>query len=957
MAVNWADRIPAFSRSPSRFLSGTTAEAFLAELLRELRDDRASYGVKVLLLSPLCEYTALLCPSDSVGEETALELMSVFAQCPPKSAQFRCHLLLALTSVLVCTSCVSSRSRASQDFLDLLLQISQDTSDLHGDGALHSLRVTACDCLRELEACSPGLLSQHVELLSGLRQRETFRFHQAFAGLHTLVLRNAVYQLTQDTGAGAEQLKALLGGNTSVAWGADQDSGLANNKDSTILSSLILGTMGTVPTLHTGPDCKELRSVLSSLLEESYLLTPLCQAALLHRLTEVVAMVPGVPPAIFRAQLLRLLGTSKVCLLHTTLLMKCAFTDSLFSAEDEAFILKRLVVLSQHPLLSTPEKLFYMDCILHFPENRPVNCGDGDESLPVLLTPQLASALLPTVFNDSATMLARLNLLCLVYLEEGEEGEGGDGGEGRGLAYLYEHLSSLLHIVENRGSREIVVTFFRAAFLFLSYFYRMEHYSTSLVEKLCQLYIHHTHLAPHLISLADQTQDRLSESNWAVELLKELQAVITKAPLTQLTLQDLRWHLKMLARVAEEGKIPQHSTLSFLSSIITPSSSSLCVSGDWRLGNSVLGVCRRLLGHPSLDSLLIPLADILQHLACRYGDTDIQDHARLYYTLLTTLSREKLAGVLAQGATEGGRQVKKRSLSCIMADSEGLTSLLTIHQTEKAIFSVVEVDSEPQRETQTDTGSVLKQNEAHKCPDEVNTTLEAYRSQFNDPAFASEITLSYKLRHTEAYDSRFDQLYSIRLHFSLTDDHYEELSDVSVPCLCRERPSPVMKLRLKPRRPYPTTLHASAIFTTQDGLCWHTILPDIHVAFQQAFLPLPAPPAWGRGGKINLFEGLWDELCSESEDCATSLFCCQLKEAALMSLVEKHFLPYLISDSSHTEEFKVLFFLPPQLHILLKIRSEEDAAHFDIATDNWQLLPHISSYLLTLTSSQEDAHS
>lgn len=278
-------------------------------------------------MSPLCEYPTLLCPSVSVGEETALDLMSVFAQCPTKSTQFRCHLLLALTSVLVCTSCVSSRSRASQDFLDLLLQISQDTGDLHGDSSLHSVRITACDCLRELEACSPGLLSQHIELLSGLRQRETFRLHQAYAGLHTLVLRNAVYQLTQEKGAGAVQLKALVGGNTSVAWEADPDSGLRpNNKDSPLLSSLILGPMGTVPTLQTGPDCKELRSVLSSLLEESYFLTPLCQAALLHRLIEVVAMVPGVPPAIFRAQLLRLLGTSKVCVKQNTTEMNVSLT-------------------------------------------------------------------------------------------------------------------------------------------------------------------------------------------------------------------------------------------------------------------------------------------------------------------------------------------------------------------------------------------------------------------------------------------------------------------------------------------------------------------------------------------------------------------------------------------------------------------------------------------------------
>ncbi|XP_060897413.1 AP-5 complex subunit beta-1 [Labrus mixtus] len=947
MAANWAERISVFSSSPSRFLSGTTADAFLAELLRELRDDRASYSVKVLLLSPICEYPTLLCPSDSVGEETALELMSVFAQCPSKYVQFRCQLLLALTSALICTSCVSNQSRASQDFLDLLLQVAQDTSDLQGDGALRSLRAAACDCLRELEACSPGLLSQHLELLGGLRQREGSRLHQAYAGLHTLVLRNSVYQLTQEAGAGAEHLKALLGGNTTVAWEAEQDSGRTKNKDSALLASVILGPMGTVPTLQTGSDSKELRSVLSSLLEESYLLTPMCQASLLYRLTEVVAMVPGVPPSVFRAQLLRLLGTSEVCLLHATLLMKCAFTDSLFSAEDEAFILKRLVVLSQHPLLSTPEKLLYMDCILHFPENRPIGCGDGDETLPVLLTPRLASALLPTVFNDSATMLARLNLLSLVYLEEGEEGE-----ESLGLAYLYEHLNSLLHIVEHGGGREMVVTFFRATFLFLFYFSHLERFANRLLEKLCTLYFSHTHLAPQLINLADQTQEKLPESNWALRLLSALRGVITEAPLAQLNSQDLSQHLKMLARVAEEGEIPQQSTLSFLSRILAQSPASLFMSGDWRLGNSLLGICRRLLDHPSLDSLLIPQADVLQHLACSYGDTDIQDHARLYYALLTTLSREKLVSVLAQGLTEGGRQVKKRTLSSIMADSEGLTSTLSIHQTEKAIIKLVEAQSEQQEAIQSDMDS--DQNQTENCPN----TLTAYRAQFDESSVASDVTLNYLLMWGTD-NSRFDQLFSIRLHFTLTDNRYEELSDISVPCLFRERPAPVVKLRLKPKRPYPTVLRVSAIFTTQDGLSWLTVLPDIHVAFQQTFLPPPVPLAWGRGNKLSLFESLWDEINSESgeedlQDCATSLFCCQLEEDALVALVKEHFLPFLISKFEEEEETKVLFFLPPQSHVLLKVKSEEDAVHFKIATDDWQLLPHISSYLLTITTSQKN---
>ncbi|KAM9364418.1 AP-5 complex subunit beta-1 [Pholidichthys leucotaenia] len=943
MSVNWAERVSSWSRSPSLLLSGSS-ELLLAELLREIRDDRATFAVKILLLTPLCEHPSLLCSSESLGEETALELMSVFAQCPSKNVQFRCHLLLALTSVLICTSCVSHRSSASLDFLVLLLQVSQDPSDINGDAALRSLRATACDCLRELEACCPGLLSQRLELLARLRQQETSRLHQAYAGLQILVLRNAVYRLTQEAGAGAEHLKALLGGNAAAEWEAEQNSELtATVKDSAILSSLILGPMGTVPTLQTGADCKELRSVLSSLLDESYLLTPLCQAGLLRRVTEVVAMVPGVPPAIFRTHLLRLLGTCEVCLLHATLLMKCMFTDSLFSSEDEAFILKRLIMLSQHPLLSTPEKLFYMDCILHFPENRPISCGE--DSLPVQLTQQLALPLSPTVFNDSATMLARLNLLSLVCLEEGEQEEGdGEGAKSLGVSYLCDQVASLLRIVENDCSREIVVPSFRAAFLFLSHFHHMEVYTSSLSKQLCRLYLRHPRLAPHLINLADQTQDRLPESSWAVRFLSALQAVITGAFIAQLTPQDLACHLKILTRVAEEGNISQSNTLNFLSGVTilpSPPSSSLRLNGDWCLGSKILGVCRRLLIHPSLDSLIIPLADILQHLAHCYGDTDIQDHARLYYSLLTTLSREKLAGVLVQGPMETGQQVKKQSLSCLMADSEGLRSALTVHQTVMAIIRLNEAPSEPQ-DTQ---GANVDQEEVEEL------TLDTYRSQFSDPSFASEIILRYQLTHINGHDPRFDQIFSIRLHFLLTDDHYEELCDISVPCLFKDRPPPTVQLRLKPRQPCPTTLHASAIFTTQDGLSWHTALPDVHVAFRQTFLPLPGTPPYGRGSRLSVFEGLWEEIHSGGIDGTNSLFCCQLKEAALNTLVDKHFFPFLVSESPHKEDFKVIFFLPPNSHMLLKVRPEEDAALFHIATDNWWLLPHINSYLLTITNS------
>ncbi|XP_061640346.1 AP-5 complex subunit beta-1 isoform X1 [Phyllopteryx taeniolatus] len=941
MAVNWTAKISAFSHNPSRFISSKSAETFLAELLRELRDDRVTDSTKVCLLSPLCEQPALLCPTVSVGEETVLELLSVFAHCPDTCVQFRSCLLVTLTSVLICTFCASNTINVCVDVLDLLLQIVQDTSDLHSDSFL-LFRATACESLQELETCCPNLLSKRLELIGGLWAKETSRLHQPYARLHTLVLKNCVYQLASDPGSGDEHLKILVGENTMVNWEADQEL-VQPDEDSAILSSLIMGQMGTVPILHTGRDCKDLRSVMSAILENSFLLTPLCQAEVLHKLMEMVAMVPVVPPSIFRVQLLRMLGTSEVCLVHTTLLMKYAYTDSLFSTDDEAFILRRLVVLSQHPLLSIAEKLFFMDYVLHFPENRPIGCGNGNETPPVLLTPQLACTLAPTVFDDSTTMLGRFNLLLLIYQEEGEK----DGEEGKGMVYLCEHLSLLLHIVVRGHSREIVVMFFRAVFLFLVYFCHVERYSNSIADKLCMLYHRQTHLALHILNLADQTSDLFPECNWATRLCRALQGIITEAPLGQLNATDLSWHLKVLTRVAEEGQIPQLSTLRLLSNVvITP---SLCVSSDWRLGNCVLGLCRRLMTHPSLDSLFTTLANILQHIVCCYGDADIQDHAQLYYCLLTTLSKEKLTGIVTQGLREEGHNVK-HSLSCIMADTERLTSVLTIHQTDKPVLRLVELKyPEPQGRNKSSLESYPSPSEAQDCPG-----LEAYRAQFQDSCFGSQITLRYQLNHTMCnLLSCFDRVFSIHLHFSLRDNNYEELSDFNVPFLFRERPSPVVKLRLKPRLPIPTTLSGSAIFSTLNGLSWHTTLPDIHVCFRQAFLPLTVPPTWGTVVKLGIFEGLWDEInVEEQTDYVTTLFCCQLKAGELGSVVEKHLLhPFIISESANRVEFKVIFFIPPQFHILMKVISEEDAVQFNIATDNWRLLPHISSFLGNLLTS------
>lgn len=814
-----------------------------------------------------------------------------------------------------------SQTKVAEDFLDFLFKTIQDTNDNNGGLALHSLRATACDCLREMEFCKPGLLSQKLEALYYLKQQETTVLHQSYCMLYTESLKNAIRLLTQAKDVDTAKLKSMLSGNEGFPWKSSELP----------LSVLPFSMMTQVPQLPSVLDCKELKSILSLILEESYLMTPISQAALLRELIETVAMVPAISPIIFKSQLLRLFGTAEVELMHVTLLMKGTFTDSLFTAEDEHFLLKRLVGMAQHPLLRIPEKLFYMDCILHFPENRPIS-SSGEECLPVLVTPQLTISLLPTVFNDSATMLCRLNLLCLVHLEADEE------EEGKRLAYLFDHLQALLNIVDNQGSREMVVTFFRATYIFLMHFSYMEKLSQKLVNSLCDLYSRHCRLAPNLINLADRIQVSLEDSLWSVQLLKALQKCIVEKPPQQLTLQNLSWHLKVLGRVAQESQIVQRNTVCLLLNVLI--NSNLCERKNWQVGNAILAVCRNLLQHPTLSQMFIELADLLQYMTKHYEDTDIQDHARFYYTLLTNLSWEKLGGILTIGP-EGG-QAKVRSLSAIVAESEGLTSCLTVHQTEGCILQLIKIHEDGCQRAVSSTNTLEAASE--------KDLFEVYQGQFKTPGFASEITLRYNLAHAKVTDPKFDRMFTICLHFELSDSNYADVNDIYVPCLFRDRKPPQVSLKLKPYHPYPMSLRLSAIFTTEDGLSWHTQLPDVEVSFPEIFLPIPLPLGTSHEFCEEVYDHIWKATSAgEPSSSATSLFCFKPGNDTLVDLFKVHFEGYLIAESDHTVR-KVLFFLPPQFHILLNVRPAEDAVQVSIATDNWELLPHINSYLQNITS-------
>ncbi|XP_072281791.1 AP-5 complex subunit beta-1 [Pyxicephalus adspersus] len=919
-SIGWVKNVATFHANPRSFLSSISVESFVDDLLKDLKSESLNEQTKVLMLDLFLEFPILLCPEKSSGELTAEILISILQQMPTsiKSINLRCHLLLAIETVLITTDNFNWNCKVAQDFASLLMHLISDINDRKQGSSNRPLRVTACECLRELECCYPGLMSQRLEHLYTMQQQEVTTAHQSYTLLYSVALKNAVQILAQKEGPANGTLKKMLTSNDSFVWSATKD-----------MKELQLSSGEQLFMLPSNNETKELKSILALLLEDSFLFTSVCQNSLFWQITQIVAMVRTISPVIFKSQLVRLFGTKDISCFHSILQMKAVFTDSLFTAEDEHFLLQRLVGMTKHPLLSTPVKLFYLDCVLHFPENRPLNSNPG-ENLPVLLTVQMTSSLFPNIFNDSITMLCRQNLLSMVYLEnEGYRSE-------KGIGYLFEHLLALYSMVDKNANREITATFFRSVYLFVRYFNFCEKHMENLTKTLLELYKSQSSLALYFINLINETKILLEFQPWSVSLSKGLQSYIVNLPVESSTVKFLPWHLKILSRVAQETNIPQTSTVLFLRRLVFQS--DLCQKGDWGLGNALLSVCKHILQHEHLNVVFMHLADLLQHLMHRFEDIDIRDRSRLYYILLTNVSSDKLCKILNMYPMGG--PTKTRSLSSIMTESENFSTMVTIQNTEKTILCLCPIHDE---ESALLSSAEVSMEES--MADEYR--LQEYYQYLEDHR-ASLLGLKYHLTFKGDVEEKYHKLSCIVLQFDLTHSKYEEIDNINIMRLYADRKPPLVTLYLVPKEPHPSVLGVNATFNTENGCTYNSKLDPLHITFPEHFAPLPVPPSCPLDVRYHLFGSLWHALQPDDQNqCEESIFCHKMSKETLQEFVQSHFSKFLVSSQDH--EYKIAILLPPKFHILMNARYREDAACFDIRTDNWTILPYLNSYLRDLS--------
>ncbi|XP_072616379.1 AP-5 complex subunit beta-1 [Vulpes vulpes] len=649
----WAQRLGAFRASPSAFMAGPEGEDLGCDLLSELRSEKLSEQTKVSLLALSLEYPAQLWPDTAAAEAAATSLLDTLVLLPPRPSALRRPLLLAATTALATGDALGPTSAASLRLLPLLLGLACGSDLGRGFGPAseqRSLQATACECLRELESCKPGLLGGRLGLLRGLLGQEGPV--QPLSLLLALALRNALV-IQARARAGLQGL--LMAGDAPTVgipwnWALAEEGAAHLQPQAPSWPATEVQECGLAVLEPSPEEARELRAAVAQLLDTSYLLTPVAQAQLLWLLGWALRGLRGQPPVLFKPQLVRLLGTGQLTLLHAILALKAAFGEALFTAQDEALLLRRLTLAAQHPALPLSAHLFYLHCLLSFPENWPLG-PTGEEAAPLLLGPRLCRGLLPSLLHDPMALLARLHLLCLLCVDDEEKEEKAQDWSPQ--HYLEELLAGLRQRAAlDGGPRALATLCFQASYLVVRCLAMQPAVLTPLTRGLAQLYQSRPALAPHFVDLLDRVGPELGEP-LRVVLRQEVVARPGKD-------EALCWHLQILAKVADGNA--QSATLGFLRA-----AAARCT--DWDLQQALLQVCRALLR----AGVGKGLADLLQALARQLEDPDGRDRARLYYILLAHLAGPKLGVAL-------GPSLAAPAASSLVAENQGFAAALMVQE-------------------------------------------------------------------------------------------------------------------------------------------------------------------------------------------------------------------------------------------------------------------------------------
>ncbi|XP_071948645.1 AP-5 complex subunit beta-1-like [Antedon mediterranea] len=903
-SLNILRNVVEFRKSPMTFFVShmTDEDGFVLDLLQSMYSEEIPESVKIQIIAVLQDSAPVLLTNSTSIEQTIGSLRNIYRQADSRRWLFQSQVLVAITTILLGLNQLAEQKELVVDLINLLLGVISKINN----GADRHLRGTACECLREIETIHPGILMKKVEHLYSMIQLERTHVCQSYMALFVTVLNNVVVYVASSQTRKSSSISDMLCNRKEPLKPlilAENFSGnalqLQPKKETLLLPSII--------------DTCELKRASAFLMESLSLMTTPVQCYVLNNIMQYIATVPSLSSLTFKSHLLELFCTLDLSLFHLALQLKAVFKENLISDTEEDMLLRRLLLCTNHPSLTAAHRLLCCDWLKYFPENEDKEVC----ALPKKIMVNNFSALFPKVFDGLDTTLIKLSMLNECFTPSSSQ----DASISILMGCLQPLQKSIRHGITGRSA----VTLYRALFQYFK-----KHHNTILKDDIFSLLLgtvlKYPVFTPHTINFLHCVHQHVPQSDFPVKLLKATAEEIVEMD-KAVIVKNLNNYLLLMERISAEVDINPKPILCFLHWLLK--NSNLCTEGNWLLGNNILGVCNSCMHCHNTTDIFTDLGNLLYVMLTEFNQLDVRDRARFYYAILTNLSTEKVSRVVSHA-----RDSMSHSLSTL-ADSINIPSSSPVQRYREPVLQLTRVSKE---------GPTLL-----TLPSS-NINIKTYFEKIQDTASLSSVTINYRLHFNEEseLEDRNQDIYAIVIH--LETSNYHKMEDYQVSHLGQGKDQGVIvHLQFSPLYTIPTTFSVSAIFSLALSRTATCKLADLHVRFEDLFLPLPVSPEL----RAVLFKKLWKNIRDREQEssnslCTESVCVLQIADHKMDKIVTEELTEFLVLPSTVDNLEKKCFlgiFLPPQSHLLLRITSNDNKSVVSIATDNWKILALTNKYL------------
>ncbi|KAF8792283.1 AP-5 complex subunit beta-1 like protein [Argiope bruennichi] len=596
----------------------------------------------------------------------------------------------------------------------------------------------------------------------------------------------------------------------------------------------------------------------------------------LRDLIYVVQRTPELSPTSFKLYLQNLMLSSDVSLFHLAFDLLDAFHSDLFSSQDEKFLYKQLIKLSTHPCLTSSHRLLFLDWLK--------TC----------------------IMNNLAT------------------------------DFLNETVSGLIKCSFLSGGTKAAPSLFRILFVYFSS-QNSELMHNSMYRLLSGIMKTSPHLMPYALSFLQAVKSECLESKFHERLLGHLVEHILSIPMKQFC-SNLQCYLAVLENASQEcASISRpRAVLKLLQKLLN--NTELNLRNAWLIGNDMLSICRSFMKHHDVQIFYYDLAEVLCLVAQNIDDADVKDRAKIYYSMLTSLSNIKIQAIFQLHSSE--KDVTS-ALSSFVTENDAHQFVSSIQKLTQPILQLIRYEQDTEISLNEDNTSVFT------FPD-ILKTYEDYL-QNHEPV----VKLPFILKHVDNVEETFQDLYSIVIT-TQSSPPTKEIPVIELPVLKKAilpgNKETVVFLSIVPVEPYPLTLHFEAEFTCKNGCSYTCDLPSIDITFEDLFMPLLVPESVQTSAsswRSKLFDVLWEHFkqqmnsSEKNKNYCHSSFCLNIDKDNFPSVIEQKWKSFIVSKSTDLI-YSIAIYLPPKYHLLLKISVVNDKVFAHIMVDKCAILPWVT---------------